>query len=458
MAKILLIQPSSIRNRKETEKDASIPLGLIYIGSALEKANHEVKILDRDLHPSNEYLKQLLDKGYDFVGLGVFTNPMLYDAIDVSKFVKENSKAIVLWGGFHVMSLPEITLKNPYVDHIIRGEGEETIVKIVELYDKKKSFSKLKGVDLNPLACPPNLENVPIPNYNLVELENYADFPVSTSRGCPYKCSFCYNSYGLESMKPYRNLEFQKSIELIRDIAYKYKRKTFTIVDDNFPSDRERMKKICDEIAGLDIRFNAFCRANYANPEILSYMKKSGCWQVDIGVESGSQRILNLLNKATTVEMNKQAIKNCKKVGIMSNCLLMLGMPTETREEMKMTERFIKETKPDFGGVSIFYLLPRTKLFDECKKKGMISEPTTIEGWADLYPINFCEPKTNFSELSNEELVEYRKKLLSLLNQGRYLKKTWLYIKNRRLPSYERILEVLKAKLRGEMVASFNSN
>jgi radical SAM superfamily enzyme YgiQ (UPF0313 family) len=440
MAKVLLVQPSSVRNRKRADPSPGMPLGLIYVGSSLEQHGHKIRIFDRDLHPSNEELKEILKEGWDFVGLSTLTSPALYDAMDVSKFVKENSKSIVVWGGFHVMSLPEITLKNPYVDYIIRGEVEETFPKVLELYEKGKDFSKLKGVNLNPPASPPDLSKIPLPNYDLIELDRYADFPVSTARGCPYRCSFCYNSYGDKSMKPYRDLDIEKSIELIKNIVYKYKRRVFTIVDDNFPSNIERMKRICDEIAKLNVNFNVFCRANYATVEVLSYLKKSGCWQVNIGIESGSQRILNFLNKASTVEMNKEAIRNCKKVGIKSFCSLMVGIPTQTMEDIKLTEDFIRETKPESGGVSIFYLLPRTTLFDDCKKKGMIKEPETLGGWADLFPIDFCEPTTNLSELSNEEVKAYKVKFERLLNKWKYIRKVKLYLKHGKLPSYRRIL------------------
>jgi anaerobic magnesium-protoporphyrin IX monomethyl ester cyclase len=449
MAKILLIQPNAGRNIKKAEINATMPVGLVYVGSCLEGHGHKVKILDRALHPLNEELRDILKEGWDFVGLSTFTNTSLYDAIDISKFVKENSNSIVIWGGFHVMSLPEVTLKNDYVDHILRGEVEETFPKVLELYEKGKDFSKLNGVDLNPLAAPPDLDKIPIPNYNLLELDKYNNFLITTSRGCPYRCNFCYNGYGdNKKMKPYRNLDIEKSIQLIKEIYYKYKRDVFTIIDDNFPSDKGRMKKICDEISKLGMKFNAFCRANNADEETLSYLKKSGCWQVDIGIESGSQRILDMLNKGVTVELNKRAIKNCKKVGILCECLIMIGMPTETEEDIKMTELLIKETKPQTGGSSIFYLLPKTKMWDFCQEKGLIKEPKTLEEWADLYPLDWCEPKTNFSELSNKQLKDYKLKLDKLLTRWKYVKKAKLYIKNGRLPSAGRVLAILKAKIK----------
>lgn len=441
MSKILLVQPNE--EGKETS-DASMPLGLIYIGTALEEKKHQVMILDRNLNYSNEYFLSLLKSNYDFVGIGTYTGKMLYDAIEVSKMVKENSNSIVIWGGFHPTIVPEQTLKNSYVDYIIRGEGEETFLKVLELYEKGKDFSKLNGVNLNPMANPPDINKLPLPNYNLIDLDKYSHFYASTSRGCPYKCTFCYNSYGIESIKPYRNLDFDKALQLLEDIVYKYKRKTFTIVDDNFPSDRERMKKICDKIKSLGIKFDAFSRANYCDIETLSYLKKAGCWQVQIGIESGSQRILNFLKKGTTVEMNAEAIKNCKRVGIFSHTSFMIGLPTETFEDLKETARFIETHKPDLGGVGIFHPFPKTKLWDYCEEKKLIKEPQTTEEWAKNYPTNFSEVNMNVSEISDEELRNYNQYLNEFINRGRYFKKVILYLKNGRFPDYRRVLSTIK--------------
>lgn len=170
MSKILLIQPNLERFQEKLTLDPGMPIGLIYLGTALKDKGHEVRILDRNVYPSNEYLKKLLMKDYDFVGVGSYTSKMLYDALDVSKIVKENSNSIVIWGGFHATIVPEQTTKNPYIDYIIRGEAEEIFLKILDLYEKKKDFSKIKGVNLNPPACPPNINELPEIDYSLVEL------------------------------------------------------------------------------------------------------------------------------------------------------------------------------------------------------------------------------------------------------------------------------------------------
>lgn len=442
MAKVLLIQPNE--EGKEVS-DAGMPLGLIYIGTALKDKGHQVRILDRNLNYSEEYLISILKEGYDFVGIGTYTGRMLYDAIAVSKIVKEKFKSIVIWGGFHPTIVPEQTLKNSYVDHIIRGEGEEVFLKVLELYEKGEDFSKLNGVDLNPMAHPPDINKLPLPDYNLVDINKYPHFYVSTSRGCPYKCTFCYNSYGVGSIKPYRNLDFDKSVKLLEEVVYKYKRKTFTIVDDNFPSDKERMRRICDKIKDLGVKFDTFSRANYCDLDTLSYLKKAGCWQIQIGVESGNQRILNFLKKGTTVEMNAEAIKNCKKVGILSHAAFMIGLPTETIEDLKDTAKFIETYKPDLGGAGIFHPFPQTRLWDYCQEKGMIKEPRTTEEWAKNYPTNFSEVNMNVSEIPEEVIMDYFRYLNKFINKGRYLKKIKLYVKNGRLPDYRRIIPSIKS-------------
>jgi anaerobic magnesium-protoporphyrin IX monomethyl ester cyclase len=445
MSKILLVQPNN-EGKKLYKYDCAMPIGLIYIGTVLKHNNHEVKILDRNLYPSDDYLKELLKRGYDFIGIGAYTGRMLYDAVEVSKIVKENSSSIVVWGSFHPTIVPEETLKNPYIDHIIRGEGEEIFLEMVNLHEKGRDFTKIKGLDLNPLATPPDINSFPPIDYGLVEIEKYPNFFVSTSRGCPYKCTFCYNSYGCDSIKPYRNLSFEKSVELIENVVNKYKIKTFTIVDDNFPSDKEKLKKITPIMNKLGIRFDTFCRANYADIETLKLLKSAGCWQIQIGVESGSQRILNFLKKGTTVKMNSEAIQNCKKVGIFSHTSFMIGIPTETIEDIKETIEFIKKNKPDLGGAGIFHPFPKTILWDYCVEKGLIKEPKTIEEWAESYPTGFSGVKMNVSGIPDEVLLKYHKYINELINKGRYFRKTLLYLRNGRIPNYKRIMSILKSK------------
>ncbi len=444
MAKILLVQPSFAKKTANPYPPA-MPLGLLYIGTVLKKNNHNVKILDRNLKPSDKYFKELLKNNYDFVGIGTFTGKMLYDAIDISKMTKENSDSIVVWGSFHPTIVPEQTLANPYVDYIIRGEAEETFLKMVELYDKKQDFSKLNGVNLNPDAIPPDINKLPFPDYDLIDVNAYDTFFISTSRGCPFKCTFCYNSYGSRSVKPYRDLSAEKTIKLIEYLTLKYKKSTITIPDDNFPSNRERLKKVANGIKKLDLKIYTFCRSNYADLETLNDLKKAGIWAVQIGIESGSQRILDFLNKATTVEMNANAIKNCRKIGIWSDTGFMLGIPTEKIQDMNATLKFIKQNKPDSGGMNIFHPFPKTKLWDYCIEKKLLKPPATTEEWAAHYSMNDVD--MNVSEHPDKILLDYAKIGNQMLNKNKYLKKTLLYLRARRIPNIKRVLFAIKTKI-----------
>jgi len=444
MGKVLLIQPAFEFN-KNNKDNASMPLGLIYMGTVLKEKNHQVKILDRNINNSDEYLKNLLSEAYDFVGIGTFTGPMLFDAIHVSKITKKNSNSKVIWGSFHPTIMPEQTLENEYVDHIIRGEGENVFLEMVELNDLGENYSKLRGLDLNPLADPVDINKLPFPDYDLINVKDYSEFFILTSRGCPFRCTFCYNSYGEKSIKPYRFLSAEKTIELITRLTSKYKIKTFTIPDDNFAADKERLKTVCNSIAKLKLKFYCLIRANNCDIETLSYLKNAGAWNVCIGFESGSQKILNFMKKGTTVEMNATAIKNIKKIGILSEGSFMIGLPTETIEDIELTFKFIKENKCDNGGVKIFQPFPKTKLWDYCIEKNLIKEiPKTTEEWASRYVAGFDKVVLNVSEVPDKTLEEYYGLVEIELKKGSYSKKIVSYIKNGRLPNYKKIKQLVK--------------
>ena len=452
MAKILLVQVKDIRHSLKPSDLPPMPLGLIYIASMLDHHGHSVKIHDRNLYPSDEGFKRLLKNNYDFVGFGPYTGVPLLDALDASKIVKENSKSLVVWGGFHATSVPEQTLKNEYIDHIITGEGEETFIKMIKLYEEGKSFSHLNGVDLNPMASPPDINKLPPINYDFVEVDKYPNFFISTSRGCPYRCTFCYNSYGEKCMQPYKELDYDNAVNLIKGLAKKYKKRTFTIVDDNFPSNRERLKKMAEEMQKLNVKFDICCRANYADIETLKTLKKAGCWQIQIGVESGSQKVLNFFKKGTSIKQNAEAIKNCKKVGIMSHCSFMIGAPGEDIEDIRATLDFIKKTKPDLGGVGFIHPFPKTKLWDYCIENGILEEPKSIEEWGNSYPPGFNEMRMHVSDVPKDILQEYYKKLNREINKGKDFKKLILYLKNGRIPELKKVLAIIRSKFKKKKI------
>jgi len=157
-------------------------------------------------------------------------------------------------------------------------------------------------------------------------------------------------------------------IQDIKNLTENYSVETIFFHDDNFVCNRERLKKICEGLSDLDTTWACRSRTDIINLEILKMMKKAGCRQISFGIESGSQKILNVLNKRNTVENNKRAITLCSEAGIMCCGTFMIGNPTETEEDIRMTQEFIKENKLTASGISLTTPFPATALFNMCKE------------------------------------------------------------------------------------------
>ncbi len=447
MTRVLLVQACFSYKTENKDYDATMPLGLIYIGTMLEKYNHKVKIFDRNLGDNikNEVLiKELKRFDPDIVGISTMTGRVLYDALNVSKVVKENSNALVIWGGFHPTAVPRNTLEHPLVDHIVRGEGEYTMLEIANLIEKGRDISKVKGLDLNPFRSFANLDELPFPNYDLVNVKNYDMFYISTSRGCPYRCAFCYNNYlwGKKRFENYRNLSTQNSIELITRLYEKYKDKRICIPDDNFPSNKKRALEILKNIQHLDLKMFIFSRVNLVNEEILKAYKKAGVWTLQMGIESGSQRVLNFLKKGTTVQQGRDAIRKCRKFKIFSGASFMIGTPDETMEDLNQTIHFIKQNPPDYIGLGIYQPLPPTETYDYCIKRGLINEPKSIEEWAQQSDFHYMT--INVSKIPDDILMKVKMSIERRILYRGYLKKLFRILSEGNLPNWKRVKHAIK--------------
>jgi radical SAM superfamily enzyme YgiQ (UPF0313 family) len=262
-----------------------------------------------------------------------------------------------------------------------------------------------------------------MPNYDLLDVRKYRITTFYTSRGCMGKCKFCYNRG--------RKLRFyntEKVIKLMTGVIEKYNIKEFTIADDNFATLGERTERICNALSKYNVIFHCFMRVDQAHDEVMKNLKKAGCWAIQFGFESGNQRILDFINKGTTVAQNIKAIEQCRKYKIFIDGSFIIGLPTETEQEMMDTVRFLRKYKPDVVSLCVFKPYPRTELYDYCIKKGLIKQPQTIEQWIPFCNINKGEP--NFSEIPTERIIKttkefnnyshilYFKKFLLLLLNG----------------------------------------
>ncbi len=409
MAKVLLIQPNNDIRKREISAEPFTPLSLIYLATVIED-KHSVKIYDRNLNVNDfAFLDFLRKYNPDIVGFTSNTSEVLFDIILLGKLIKkEFPKLLIVVGGPHATIEPDSVLNEPYVDYIIRGEGEEAFLEFCDTFDKNpKKLKILKNINHNLLRPYLNMNNLKIPNYGLLDLKKYKIFYVSMNRGCPGNCTFCYNvrSWGKNGKAFVRTFSLEKSKELFKQLAEKYHFKVFSIVDDHFISNKPYAIELCTYLKNFNFHFFCFGRADYVDDEILKALKKAGCHTIQIGIESGSPKILNFLNKQVTVEQNRKAIECCRRNNIICDASFMLGLPIENIFNMKETVDFIKKTKPDIINLKIYDPLPGAIVFDFCISKGSLVKPQTLEDWAS-WTGNMSRVNHNVSQVSDEMILK----------------------------------------------------
>lgn len=398
--KILFIIPPEIHYIEpyayvKADKNNSIrpPLGLLYVAAALRKTSGiNVRIIDCNaggigMDTLGELIK---NESPDLVGFSVLTFNLL-NCIDVAKLIRKVSpQTKICFGGWHATLYPEETVKLDCVDFIVIGEGEHTFSKLVE-YCRKKEFSdkellNIEGIGYkslsgeakigSPREMVKDLDSLPFPAYDLIAVEKYSNLlactknsiNIMTSRGCPQKCAFC----DLRGT-PYRFRSPQNILEEIRLWVGKGVTEFF-IQDDNFTINRKRTIEFCQLLIayGLRIKYKISSRVDYLDDELLRYLKKSGCYRIYFGVESGTQKILDYLGKGITVGQIKEVFKSAKKHGIDRCAYIMIGAPTENREDIQATIDLVKEIKPEHLHCSICTPMPETYLYKRLLSEGRI--------------------------------------------------------------------------------------
>jgi len=402
MNKIALINPG-----KNKAYGLQEPISLAIIAAYLEKNGVEVTIIDE--LAGGDVNKELDKFKPDIAGI-TSTTPLAEDAYRIAALCRKKGISTIM-GGPHASSIPKDALR--HVNAIIIGEGEYAMLNIA----KNGVTSKIiKGNYVK------DLDTLPFPAYHLLNMkhymstkdriqESYLQFvglhkkvaSIITSRGCPYDCTFCHNSWkGL----PFRFNSPEYVIDLIKNLIKNYEIDNLWFFDDNLFANKPRLKKIFKLLKEnkINLPWAGNARVDNVDEEILMAAKGAGCKQVTFGFESGSQRILDILNKKTTVEQNSKAIRLCGELGLLANGTFMIGNPTETVKDIRMTQDFIRKHKIYGCGVLITTPYPKTKLWDWCEKKGKI--PKNFK-WSDYdyrkIPINVSDiPPKKLKKLYHE--------------------------------------------------------
>lgn len=438
--KISLIFPPNIYQTKQSMP----PLGIAWLAAVLRQAGyHDVFLIDSMAgRYSNQDIVELLKKqGPDVIGIS-FGTQIRFSAFDLARLIKEDFPQVLLVaGGPHPTLAAQDTLKNiPEIDIVVRGEGEVSFLNLVRAIDENRNLAEVRGVSFRdqkgnvihnlPELPIQDLDKLPLPARDLLPMEKYEQTTVLSrkratsilsSRGCPYHCVYCSTSEQWGHFIRHRSAK--NVVDEIESLLKTYPfLESIRFFDDVFTMDKKRVIDICQEILRRKLNFTWECeaRVNTIDEEIVREMKKAGCEFIDLGIESGSNRILKNIKKNITVEQAIEAVKTTKKAGIGLKVFFMHGLPGETYEDIKKTVFLSRYLFHELGvegttqGITTIY--PGTELEMIAKTLGKLPKDFS---WSKYYirdrfypPLDACPYVPIFEQpnLTYEQIFKYVKK------------------------------------------------
>ena len=394
--RVLLVRPPALHSVEhevpeaiKAEATAYPPLGLLHLATWIRAAGrHEVAVLDAQaegLDPAG-VAARVREFAPDVVGVSAFTVYLL-DVVATTEAVRAcPSVRHVVLGGPHVNDFPREARGLPGVDAAVRGEGQVPLLALLDAWAEGGDGRGIPGVLVDPGGPEPalvttteDLDELPIPDRTLVDFRRYYDVlgsgapfsTVVTSRGCPFRCTFCNTPrHRFRSMSAGRICdEIQACLDLgITDVYF---------VDDTFNITNRRVHEMCDEVLARGLRFawTVRMRVNGVDRPLLEKMKAAGCTRIQFGVEQGTEEGLQRLQKGVTLEEVRTAFRLARKVGIHTVAYFLVGTPTErTRRDVLSTILFSIRLDPDFALYNILTPFPGTRLYDEGVEEGVIRD------------------------------------------------------------------------------------
>jgi len=435
--KVLLINPPDILDVEMEHLISSEPLGLGYIASLLEKNDFDVKIEEMSLMNSEKKIKNKIKHHHpDVVGVTCFTNFRhgAFRTLEIAKEIDSDIKTII--GGSHATLMWKQVMDNQKdIDFIVIGEGEYTTLELIQTLEKDGDIKKVKGIcfkNKNKIFMNEqrqlinDLDELPFPARHLMDLSLYSDIGrdnffdtletgekiskmkksfIMSSRGCPFSCQFCSTSVFWGHR--WRGRSPENVVDEMEHLVQRYDIKVFGFNDDTFTVNNDRVIGICKEIInrGLDIKWFANTRSDCNSLNMLVWMKRAGCFEIAHSPESGSQKILNNINKRMTVGEILQSHELFRKSGLPVMVGLMVGNIGENHQTINDTIKFLDKAKPAGVGMNLTTVYPATGLYRVAKNQGFIKD----EDW--LNP-NFLAPVYTV-ENSIEQLIEWKQKVMT---------------------------------------------
>jgi radical SAM superfamily enzyme YgiQ (UPF0313 family) len=429
--RILLVSPES----KVWNSRAHLHNGLGYLaGSLLANGYADVTLHDGAVEEVS--VAQALDRAlaekrpYDIVGVSAPT-VLITQAWEAAREAKARG-AVTILGGPHLTLQPDESMQKPEVDLVVRGEGEDTIIEILHILEDGQSVNDARlrhilglswrdaaGKVIHNLDRPlrPDLDNIPLPAYQLFKIERYTNlnpltdgldpharaYTVVTSRGCPYKCTYCSKPITGDT---WRARSVENVVKEWQMLVHEFRATEIGLTDDIWNLDLKRAKALCRAL--IDAKLNTVpwvtihgMKVNHTDLELFQLMKAAGCKRVGFGVESGDEHILKrVVKKSQTFDQVRAAFKHARRAGLQTMGFFIYGMPGETEATMEKTTQLALELDPDLANFMIAAPYPGTELWKLVEKEGILFS----HNWDD-YAIHSDKAHFQVGDLT-AELVE----------------------------------------------------
>ena len=418
---ILLINPPHPPPR---DPYYSYPMGIASIMGLLEENAYTPRFLDcyYFLDETDGWRKiadSISREKPDVIGIPVFTENRI-PAMKLASVAKELfSAAKIIVGGPHPSVMYSQIVQNYNVDAVVIGEGEATFVEIVRAVEHDKSFENIAGIAYKdrdgklrvtePRALIQPLDSLPMPAYHHFKLpegsSSSAGIQVVFSRGCPFKCQFCSESAFWRNT--FRARSVQKCVDELRYLTTQYGAQKFIVYDALISINKKRSIEFCKAIIEkeINIKWGARLRVDNVDSEILQWLKKAGCIGISYGVESGSQKILDNINKKISVDQIIRGFDLTHESGLIAEASVMVGNPGENWNTILETDRLLKRIKPDRTYIIPTKIYPGTPLYDVARDKGLINDAYWLSD----------KPVPHFTEKFSSEKIRF---FISLLNKN----------------------------------------
>lgn len=409
--KVTFINPPQTSSKYKFMGVVAPPLGIAYMAAVLEKNGFDVNVIDASaLDMTWESLEKELRRIYPGIVAITALTPTIEQAMKTAQLVKKTCPdTVTVMGGYHPTFNYKELLEKDYVDIAVIGEGEYTMLELVETLENDGDLSEVRGIAFDDVITPlrpliMDLDSLPFPALHLLPMDHYKLLNMKTnmatmitSRGCPMQCSFCASA-ALHGPK-FRLRSPKNIVDEIEHLAEDYNVETIAFMDDTFTLNPKRVEDICVEIKkrNLDVLWGCTARVDNLSKSLLKQMREAGCITLFMGVESADQQILDQVDKKTTISKIKHAFELSRKEKIRTIASVVLGMPGDTKESMGRTIKFVQELKPSYAVFSLATPYPGTRFYQHMVEENLIK----VKDWSKYTLIS---PIIDTMECSLEEL------------------------------------------------------